>query len=66
MMPQMDGWQVLTALKQDPATRAVPVILCSIVEGLDRGLGMGAAAYVTKPVTRDELLAALERVGHQA
>ncbi len=62
VMPQMDGWQLLQALKDDPITHDVPVIMCSIVEGLERGLSMGAAACLNKPVTRDEILAALERV----
>jgi len=64
VMPQMDGWQVLQALKDDPVTRGVPVIMCSIVEGLERALNMGAAVCLNKPVTRDEILSALERVGH--
>ncbi len=63
VMPQMDGWQVLRALKEDPVTRDVPVIMCSIVEGLERALSMGAAVCLSKPVTRDEVLSALERVG---
>jgi len=62
VMPQMDGWQVLEALKGNPVTRDVPVIMCSIVEGLERGLSMGAAVCLNKPVTRDEILAALERI----
>jgi len=63
LMPQTDGWQLLQALKEDPVTRDVPVIICSIVEGLERALSMGAAACLNKPVTRDEMLSALERVG---
>ena len=62
VMPQMDGWQVLEALKENPVTHDVPVIMCSIVEGLERGLSMGAAVCLNKPVTRDEILAALERI----
>ncbi|HSJ53576.1 MAG TPA: ATP-binding protein, partial [Anaerolineae bacterium] len=62
LMARMDGWQVLEALKADPQTAGIPVILCSIVEGLERGLGMGAAACVQKPATRDELLAVLAQV----
>jgi signal transduction histidine kinase/CheY-like chemotaxis protein len=62
VMPNMDGWQVLQALKRDPHTKDIPVILCSIVDGLDQGLGMGAAACLQKPVTRDEILDMLEKV----
>jgi signal transduction histidine kinase/CheY-like chemotaxis protein len=62
VMPDQDGWQVLEALKRDPQTKAVPVIVCSIVEGVSQGLEMGASDSLRKPVTRDELLEALERV----
>jgi CheY-like chemotaxis protein len=62
VMSPMDGWQVLDALKADPQTAGIPVILCSVAEGLDRGLTMGAAAWLQKPVTRDELLAVLGQV----
>ena len=62
VMPHSDGWQILRALKENPQTRDVPVILCSIVEGLERGLEQGAAACLRKPITREELLAALQKV----
>ena len=62
VMPQMDGWQILESLKRDPRTRDLPVVLCSIVEGLEQGLSMGAAACLRKPVTRDELLETLQKV----
>jgi signal transduction histidine kinase/ActR/RegA family two-component response regulator len=65
VMPNMDGWQVLRALKRDPRTRDIPVILCSIVEGLEQGLGLGANACMRKPVTRDEVLDTLRKVEHQ-
>ncbi len=62
VMPNMDGWQVLRALKQDPNTKNIPVILCSIVEGLDQGLRLGADACLRKPVTRDEVLDTLRKL----
>jgi signal transduction histidine kinase/CheY-like chemotaxis protein len=62
LMPIMDGWEVLKALKLDPQTRDVPVILCSIVEDLEKGLSLGAAAGVCKPLTRSDLLEALRKV----
>ncbi len=61
VMPHYDGWQVLGALKGNPETWDVPVILCSIVGGLERGLELGAAACLRKPVTREELLTALRQ-----
>jgi signal transduction histidine kinase/CheY-like chemotaxis protein len=62
VMPNMDGWQVLKSLKANPQTEDIPVVLCSIVEGLDQGMNRGAAAFLQKPVTRDELLNTLSQV----
>jgi putative two-component system response regulator len=53
MMPEMDGYEVLTALRQDPATRAIPVIFVTARDtDLDEehGLELGAADYITKPI----------------
>ncbi|KQW53039.1 histidine kinase [Nocardioides sp. Root1257] len=61
-LPAMDGWEVLTALQEDPGTRDIPVIVVSIVDERQRGAALGAAAYLVKPVSRDALLDALERV----
>ena len=65
VMPNSDGWQILRALKQNPFTKDIPVILCSIVEGVELGLSLGAADCLRKPVTRDEVLNALRKVEHQ-
>lgn len=65
-LPGMDGWAVLSALKADPATREIPVIVVSIVEERQRGVALGADAYLVKPVSRDALLDVLERVGSPA
>ncbi|MEJ2209049.1 MAG: hypothetical protein P8129_08445, partial [Anaerolineae bacterium] len=56
------GWEILRALKKDAATKEVPVIVCSILEGLEKGLSMGAAACLRKPLTRSDLLATLQRI----
>jgi CheY-like chemotaxis protein len=65
MMPYADGWQILRALKENPQTRDIPVLLCTIVEDGERGLEAGAAAYLRKPITREELLTALRQVERQ-
>ena len=62
-LPGIDGWAVLEALKADPETRDIPVIVVSIVDERARGVALGAAAYLVKPVSRDDLLAALAAVG---
>ncbi|WP_268817606.1 ATP-binding protein [Mycolicibacterium cosmeticum] len=62
-LSRMDGWQVLAALKADPATATMPVVIASTVDNRSRGLALGAAAYLLKPVRRDELVGALRSVG---
>ncbi len=58
----MDGWDVLRAIKADPETAAIPVVVVSVLDERAKGLSLGAAEYLVKPVSRDELLAALARV----
>lgn len=62
LMPGRTGWQTLSELKMTPATEAIPVIIVSVVEERKKGLSMGAADYLVKPVSRDQLLAAIRRV----
>jgi PAS domain S-box-containing protein len=62
MMPSMDGWSVLAALKAEPATRDIPVVMVSIVDDKQLGFALGAADYLTKPVDRDRLSAILARL----
>ena len=60
MMPGMDGYEVLTRLKQHPATCEVPVIMLSALSDLgtkSRGFQLGAVDYVSKPFEVEELLA---------
>jgi signal transduction histidine kinase/ActR/RegA family two-component response regulator len=65
-LPHVDGWQVLERLRSDQDTADIPVIVVSVVDEPARGLAMGASAYLIKPVSRDDLLATLERVGVDA
>ena len=62
-LPGIDGWAVLKELKAEPATRDIPVIVVSIVDERARGVAMGAAAYLVKPIGREDLLTALAAVG---
>ena len=52
MMPDLDGWTVLAAIKGDPALAGTPVVLMSIVDQKNRGYALGAADYLVKPVDR--------------
>jgi CheY-like chemotaxis protein len=62
MMPGIDGWQILDNLKNDPETRDIPVIICSIVEDLKKGFNLGATDYLVKPILEDDLVNALDRL----
>jgi CheY-like chemotaxis protein len=62
MMPRIDGWSVLEALKQDPDTRSIPVVICSILESQDKGFNLGAVGYLTKPILGEDLVKALGRL----
>jgi CheY-like chemotaxis protein len=61
MMPGMDGWAVLAALKADAATADIPVVMVTIVDDKNLGYALGAADYLTKPIDRDRLVAVLAR-----
>ena len=62
MMPEMDGWQVMKSLKSDPATREIPIVVCSILEEQEKGFNLGAADYLVKPFLSEDLLNALNRL----
>jgi signal transduction histidine kinase/DNA-binding response OmpR family regulator len=60
MLPKKDGWQVLNALKENPETRDIPVIVCSMVDEKIMAHDLGAVNYVLKPLDRKELIVKLE------
>jgi GAF domain-containing protein/CheY-like chemotaxis protein len=61
-MPNKDGWQVLTELKRNPATSAIPVIVCTLADDRERALQLGAAEYLLKPILETDLTRALGRL----
>ena len=61
MMPGMDGWAVLAALKSDPVLAEIPVIMLTIVDDQNMGYSLGATEYLTKPIDRDRLAAVLKQ-----
>jgi signal transduction histidine kinase/CheY-like chemotaxis protein len=63
LMPNMDGWAVLTALKADPDLAHIPVIMLTMLDNTDLGYALGASDFLTKPLDRDRLSAALRRLG---
>jgi signal transduction histidine kinase/DNA-binding response OmpR family regulator len=62
MMPGQDGWSILQQLKQDPETRNIPVIICSILEDQDKGFSLGAADYLVKPILEEDLVHSIRRI----
>ena len=65
MMPGKDGWQVIQELKADPETRDIPVVMCTIVSEKGRGLSLGAADYLVKPILEQDLISALDRLDRE-
>ena len=55
MMPEMDGWNVLSNLKSDPELSGIPVVMLSMIEDKHMGFALGASDYLTKPLDRDKL-----------
>lgn len=60
MLPDADGWELLTYLRQYPATSRIPVIVCSVVREEELVLALGATLFLAKPVRRAEFVAALD------
>jgi hypothetical protein len=66
MMPGMDGWAVLAALKADAALADIPVVMATIVDETRMGFALGATEYLSKPIDRARLLAAVQRCAQPA
>jgi CheY-like chemotaxis protein len=66
VMPDIDGWTVLAAIKGDPELSDVPVILLTIVDEKQRGYSLGATDYLIKPVNRERLLQVLRKICNAA
>lgn len=63
MMPEMDGWEVLQLLRSNPRTAKLPVVICSVFNNPELASSLGATQYLCKPIRRDDILGALQRVG---
>jgi two-component system sensor histidine kinase/response regulator len=64
LMPNLNGWQVVQAIKAEPQLRDIPVVVVSVVASENRGRILGAVDVLQKPVTREELIAVLHRAPH--
>ncbi len=61
-LPGIDGWAVLSALKDDTRTRHIPVHVISVEEASVESIRRGAVAHVTKPISREELEEAFRKI----
>jgi CheY-like chemotaxis protein/two-component sensor histidine kinase len=60
-MPNVDGWEVLQQLKDDPDTESIPVIMVSMVDDGKKGIALGAVEHLRKPVNREQLKSVISR-----
>ena len=65
LMPGMDGWEVLGALKAQEDLAHIPVVMLTILDEKRIGFALGAAEYLTKPIERDRLVSVLRRYGQE-
>jgi len=66
VLPGIDGWEVLKRLKNEEATRAIPIVIISMIDNRDLGVALGAADYFVKPVDRDRLLQRLREIASRS
>jgi len=62
MMPGMDGWAVLQAIRADPELRETAVVIVSMLDEKPLGMALGADDYLTKPLRREQVLASIQRL----
>jgi len=61
IMPELDGWEVITRLKSDEATSSIPIVVVSVVDNPELGMALGAIDYFVKPVNSSALVDRLNR-----
>ena len=62
MMPVEDGWAVLRRLKSHGSLADIPVVMMTIIEDKSLAFSLGASDYITKPIHRERLIAAVNRL----
>ncbi|MDY6959271.1 MAG: response regulator, partial [Halobacteriota archaeon] len=62
MMPNVNGWEVISKLKQDPETADIPVIVISIFDDKNRAYRLGAKDYLLKPIEQDALINSIKKL----
>jgi len=58
-LPKHDGWEIFQIIQDDPDTKHIPILICSLKDDPEKAQSMGAADYLSKPILRDDLINAL-------
>lgn len=61
LLPNFSGWEILSRLKANPATQQIPVLIISVIDERARAFELGAADYLVKPISRQQLQLVLSR-----
>ena len=61
ILPEVDGWEVITRLKSDEETSRIPIVVVSVVDNPELGLALGAIDYLVKPIEASDLIERLNR-----
>jgi len=61
ILPEVDGWEVITRLKSDERTSSIPIVVVSVVDNPELGLALGAIDYLVKPIEANDLIQRLNR-----
>jgi CheY-like chemotaxis protein len=61
LLPELDGWEVMTRLKRDQATSEIPIVVVSVIDNPELGIALGAMDYFVKPIEGKELVKRLNR-----
>ncbi|CAN1213338.1 hypothetical protein TUMEXPCC7403_24245 [Tumidithrix helvetica PCC 7403] len=64
LLPNQSGWETLAQLKAHPKTKDIPVVVVSVIDERSHGLALGAAEYLVKPITREQLYTVVEKLRH--
>jgi CheY-like chemotaxis protein len=62
VLPHKDGWDVLIELKMDPKTKDIPILVTTVMRDPAKGLALGAADYLIKPISKSDLDQAMAKI----
>ncbi|HYL07340.1 MAG TPA: response regulator [Candidatus Udaeobacter sp.] len=65
ILPELDGWEVITRLKSEESTSSIPIVVVSIVDNPELGIALGAVDYFVKPVDATQLVRRLNQLASQ-